>query len=509
MSGDWSVVLYNSVKHGGGRRRNITDRIVRTWRRSTRAIGGYWIGTCEFEGSRDDMLEMFLEGMACEMREDSGGLITWQGYIAEMQLTLDGVQYIRSMVNLANAVKCIYTRIGDTLLTNGGAESSAWIVGNGGIGAGWTGRAIVTQSTEWVNIGTYSCKIESPGNIEGAWVQGNGYVIPITAGVAYSITGIVNAVSGSWRISCNRADTDASLAFDSTRGALGEKKISITIPATNTYAGMVDLRITSEGRPGIVYADSFYMGTAAIPSQTGWQIDQESINEYGRCELALLEAAMTSAAANAKVATTLRKQAWPKTLPPSEFTLVGADMLGETKDKLTITAHGYCYTLANKYSLTVGTAAASNHVKAIINEAEFLTPASITPNALDYQIDSRAPIKHFQIIQDILKAGDTVGNRWVGGVYAGRLFDYGLADNKIAYRYRGGKFYHPSGGELEPWFAEPGHLLYLDDAPVGPGIVSTNLENDPHVVFVSEIEMGPATNEYPLGTLTMKHEDLA
>jgi hypothetical protein len=74
----------------------------------------------------------------------------------------------------------------------------------------------------------------------------------------------------------------------------------------------------------------------------------------------------------------------------------------------------------------------------------------------------------------------------------------------------GGKFYNAAGGELEPWFAEPGHLLYLDDAPVGPGQgqISSNPEDDPHVVFVSEVEMGPPTDEYPQGTLTMRHEAL-
>ena len=48
-------------------------------------------------------------------------MVTWQGFIAEQQLTLDGVTYIRSMIDQANAVKVLYTRIGDTLITNGGA----------------------------------------------------------------------------------------------------------------------------------------------------------------------------------------------------------------------------------------------------------------------------------------------------------------------------------------------------------------------------------------------------
>jgi hypothetical protein len=181
-------------------------------------------------------------------------------------------------------------------------------------------------------------------------------------------------------------------------------------------------------------------------------------------------------------------------------------LTGNTGDKLELTVHGYVHTLANKYSLTTGTAAASAHVASIIAESEFIDAGSITTNSLSYLIDPRAPIKHWQILMDIANAGDASGNRWICGVDGDMRFNYGQADNVTAYRYRGGKFWHPAGGELEPWFAEPGHLLYLDDAPVGPGQISGNLEDDPHIVFVSEVEMGPPTDEYPQGTLAMRHD---
>jgi hypothetical protein len=505
---NWSAALYNSIKRGSTQLWNITDRIAPTWRRSTRSIGGYWLGTCEYAGTRDDLLEMFEEGMMREVREDVGGMLTWQGFIAEQQLTLDGVTYIRSMVDQANAIKCLYTRIGDNLLSNGGAESGAWTVCTG-IG-GTTGAATVTQSATWINTGSYSCSIVSPTGIEGARISGAGYAITITANTAYEITGVVNVVSGSWRISCNRGDTDASLCFDSTRSLIGERSIKMNIPATNTYAGTVDLRITSEASAGTIYGDSFVFNIAPFQSQTGWVTDANSIAEYGRMELATLEVAMSSAAANAKAATLLKKLAWPKALPPNEFTTIGAELTADSanpsQDKLSLTLHGYVHTLQNLYTLQANTAAANVHVSAIVNEAEFVEPGSIDANAMSYLIDSRGPLRAWQTLMDITQAGDASGNRWVCGVSSGRLFDYGLADNVIAYRYRGGKFYNSAGGELEPWFAEPGHLLYLDDMPVGPTQISGNVEDDPHVMFVSEVEMGPPTEQYPDGTLLMRHE---
>lgn len=499
MSG-WSAALYNNIKRGNAPLWDVTERIRPTWRRNTRAIGGYWLGTCEYQGSRDDLLEMYLEGMMREIRESSSGLTTWQGFAAEMRLTLDGVTYIRSMVDLANAVKLLYTRVGDTLLTNGGAESGAWTA---------IGGATSAQSTAWVNTGTYSNKITSNGATTGAYIEGSGYAITIAANTAYEITGIVNAVDGSWRISCNRSDTATSLCFDSTRGAAGERLIKMTIPKTNTYAGTANLVITAEGAAGtIIYGDSFVFAEAPYQAQTGWITDTVSMTEYGRMELASLEIAMSSAAANAKAATLVKKLAWPKSLPPEEFTLIGNELMGEARDKLEITWHGYAHTLANKYSLTTGTAAASAQVKNIItNEAEFVLPGSIFSNTLSNFIDTRGPLNHWQILMDIARAGDAAGNRWLCGAYNGRLLNYMQADNVIAYHYRGGKFYSAAGGEQEPWLAEPGHLLYLDDAPVGPGQISGNIEDDPRIVFIDEVEMGPPTEQYPQGTLTMRHEE--
>lgn len=505
MSGDWSATLYTNLKRGNTALWGITDRIAPTWRRSIRAIGGYWLGTCEYQGTRDDLLEMFQEGMMRELREDVGGMLTWQGFIAEQQLTLDGVTYIRSMIDQANAVKVMYTRIGDTLLSNGGGETGIWnTYGADGV------HLFITQSTAWVNTGVYSIKIEvTDAAIRGARISGPGYATTISAGTAYEITGVVNVTSGSWRISVNRSDTDASLCFDSTRGATGERAIKMMIPSTSTYAGTVDLRITSESSAGVIYADSFVFSTSPFQAQTGWTTDLNSITEYGRMELATLEVAMSSAAANAKAATLLKKLAWPKALPPNEFTTIGAELTADTdtsRDKLSLTLHGYVHTLQNLYTLQTGTAAASAHVSAIINEAEFVEPGSINTNAVSYMIDTRGPMRAWQTLMDITQAGDASGNRWVCGVGAQRLFDYGLADGLVAYRYRGGRFYNSAGGELEPWFAEPGHLLYLDGIPVGPTQISGNAEDDPHVVFVSEVEMGPPTDQYPDGTLLMRHE---
>jgi len=104
------LMLYDNIKRGDALITNLGDGHtgrLRGWRRSIRARGGYWSGTGEYCGSRDEMLEQFLEGVARRVVEGVGGMVTWEGFVVEMDLTLDGVTYRRSLLECANAVRAI------------------------------------------------------------------------------------------------------------------------------------------------------------------------------------------------------------------------------------------------------------------------------------------------------------------------------------------------------------------------------------------------------------------
>ena len=99
----YDLNLYNSVKRGGTLISNITDR-ARNWRRSTRRIGGYWLASFEYQGLRDERDEMFLDGLMREVRETSGGVVNWQGFIGDMEYRRNGITWKRSMMNIANSI---------------------------------------------------------------------------------------------------------------------------------------------------------------------------------------------------------------------------------------------------------------------------------------------------------------------------------------------------------------------------------------------------------------------
>src|SRR3972149_11102105 len=120
-----ALQLYTSIKGGNGFIRDITRNLWPTWRCSSRRIGGYWIAKAAYYGSREEQLEMFTAGLTREIRQMYSGLMTWQGFIAEMQLTLGGATWKRSIFDVFNSVAMIYQIEYANLLTNGSGESGA------------------------------------------------------------------------------------------------------------------------------------------------------------------------------------------------------------------------------------------------------------------------------------------------------------------------------------------------------------------------------------------------
>ncbi len=427
-----------------------------------------------YDAPLDEQLELFLEGMMREVRETVGGLVTWMGFIGDMRLTLDGVTYTRSLLDRANAVRCIYTRLGDNQFTNGSAESGAWTAYNS--------PTTLAQSTTWASDGDNSCHIVGDSANDGATIQGG---ITVVAAKPYEARVSVNLVSGTWKLEIYREDTGASLG-STTEATAGQRVMRATISDTNTFAGTVGVRLYHTTAAGEIYGDGAVFQEGPQRAETSWYHDTASQDEYGRIEDVLLEGGMSDAAANAKAQTELAKRAWPRTLPPRQ-SREGAALA----DGLELTVYGYAFTLRNRYTERTGTDAASDHVTNVVTDSEFVSTGVIETNSLDFKIDERGPLRVWEILREIALAGDASGNRWVCGVTGRRVFDYQAAETVLAYHYRGGQLLNPASGLMEPWFALPG-LARIDEMPVGPGDISGDEADDPRVIYLEEVEFDAA-----------------
>ncbi len=70
--------------------------VARNWRRSSRAIGGYWLGS--FTLSQEDMTRAELQefynlNVGCRLIERTYGMVSWEGYIVEMRYAQDGSEF--------------------------------------------------------------------------------------------------------------------------------------------------------------------------------------------------------------------------------------------------------------------------------------------------------------------------------------------------------------------------------------------------------------------------------
>ena len=481
-----SLNLYDPLLYGNQAIGNYSVLFSPTWRRTIRRRGGFYLGTVELTGddlTRAEIEEFFRYRLLSELRETVGGMETWRGFIAKMEYSRGNQLFTIDITRMSNATRVIYTHIFDNLLTNGSGESGAW--------AAYGSPTSVTQDTTWKTDGTYSIKIVTPANVSGATIQA---AIAIVAGQSYVIEGRLNVAAGggSWRVSANRADNDASLAHFSTRGGgAGDYAVSMLIPPTNTYAGNVDLRITSEGSAGTVYADAFSFRISPIPNtQTGWYEDTQSITVHGRKEQSILEVGKTSTAANAEAQSWLTRWSWPQPFPPTNYTTQGAND-PKQPDRLTITFAGY-WAMLNWLNIPLGidTGTTSDLITSLVNlQSTYIIPGSIETNATLTAIDNRGSLLVGDTIKDLTGDGKAGGQLYTAGVLANRIFNYRAEPAELTYNIRGGDIYSTSGALYEPWLARPGYALY-QDLPIGPGSLAA-AQNDPRWIYLEEIEMLP------------------
>src|SRR3990172_5002780 len=159
----YSLILRDPIKHGT---KTLLDGSLRIldWRRSIKRIGGFWSGSGRLFGSEVELSYLFYSGLFGDLLETDGGLVTWNGYVADMTLKRGIYTQRRSTLDMANSIRVVYTSIGDNLLTNGGGESGAWASYNG---------AVVTQSAAWHVEGLYSIRVQAGGASRGAYIQQN------------------------------------------------------------------------------------------------------------------------------------------------------------------------------------------------------------------------------------------------------------------------------------------------------------------------------------------------
>lgn len=498
-----NLQLYDSVPANNGLIGDYTQPFAPTWRRSIASIGGFKLGTVDLttnELSPAEMRELFTFGLMREIREYAGGSETWRGFITAMEWTHRGDIYVLDMANVVNARRAFYRRIFDSLLTNGSAESGAWTAKNG---------ATVTQSTDWLTDGQYSCLITVADNVQrGAIIQSS---VTISDGIAYECTADLNVVSGHWKLKARRTDNGEVIALFDTGGSTGVMTAHFTIQEANTYAGTIsiELETVAADGPGQVYADGVKFKRADLPTATGWHTNAESILVFGRREQIDLWGGLSASAAYNRIRADLIKSFWPKTdIVSSNSTRQRS--VSDREDRLSIVFGGYWLTLNWLYTTLLGSQSASSTVAALAAlQSQFISIGRIENNTMTYTLEDTSPLRCGDVLREICEAGDEAGNKWQIGVYADRKLYYEAVPFQLSYHLRAGHLLYAGGGDVEPWRARPG-WAYIDDLPLGPTpITAAQQFQNLRWRYLNELEMMPADDDHPDGPwLQYQREDL-
>lgn len=450
----------------------ITDRIGYTAKITKRGRGGWWAITCQWNGPDWEKEEFFIDGLQREIRVMVGSDEVFRGFVGKMQLTRpSGEIYLRDWTQIYNKWKSIYTRIGDNELNNGGAETSAW--------ASYGSPTTNAQSAAWFTEGQYSNYTVANSAGDGATIQSTS--LSIVAAKAYQAQVSVNIVSGKWVFEVYRTDNGESLA-QRIEDNTGESILSVSISDENTYAGNIGLRLYlhDDSSSGSIYGDGAIFQDAPYRSETSWYEDTASQAEFGVKEDIVLLPGSSDEAARNRAQTELRKAAWAHSFPPDNYSQITTPAT-----RLDLTIMGYVVTLNNLHSEQTGTDDIDDFITKLIGDAEFVSAGVIEENTTDYFIDTRGPLRVWDLIDDMTLTGDNSGNRYECGVSGSREFYYTLISDEPIYKQRGGVIYGLDGAEVAPWEMTPGYVL-LEDMPLGPEEISGYETDNPRVVYAFE-----------------------
>lgn len=105
--------LFTPINRGRVFIADITSDAI-GWRRSIRALGGYWMGSflltskTRLYNDQIALMDNFYNWLGAEIVEESGGFMTWQGLVYSMDLMHKGMTRRRSLDTMSNYIKVEY-----------------------------------------------------------------------------------------------------------------------------------------------------------------------------------------------------------------------------------------------------------------------------------------------------------------------------------------------------------------------------------------------------------------
>jgi hypothetical protein len=439
----FALWMHHRLIDGTGFDEDLTRYARYTWRRTTRAMGGFWTGEFIISGVSQVKLQQFYSTMIGKrIVESSYGFTSWEGEIVGLTLTLNGVTYEQSMdVELwHNDVKVQYTYP-------------------------------TIDDIEQGNLAYVA-----PGGNEGFQDDAQDFSDWETAAPGTAI----------YEITVTNDDDSTCQAYCGDAFATGGANDSI-------YA-YVDVDLTERGWNGdeaaktpVSYVIS-HVELAGTQQETTWSEDQSSSDIYGESQyIDVLAEECYAAAATAARDRRLAENAYPRTIPAGGLSS-GEPQHGE--NQLVVSCAGYVYSMNRRFHETnVEPLDVSDQITTLVAASEYVTDGGILANT-DIQVPltgADMTFRRWDGAEGLVTLGDSSGIRYVGNVYEGQLFHYDQAATECLYEWRSGQLRYNTGQIVPATLIRPDIIVRLA-APVAPnrpgGAASDKLDQ----CYISEVE---------------------
>jgi len=152
------------------------------------------------------------------------------------------------------------------------------------------------------------------------------------------------------------------------------------------------------------------------------------------------------------------------------------------------------------YENDVIPAAASTQISTLVAASEFVTAGGIDTNDMPIPIGCGSiPLRIWDQIESFIKMGDTSGNRWAGGVYRGRVFDYHLAETQPAFSWSKDRLVDDLGHPMQPTLIRPDIIVRIGSPFVTEPLSGNEWDKNVYIEEVSSSHRTATGSFLPMG----------
>lgn len=185
----------------------------------------------------------------------------------------------------------------------------------------------------------------------------------------------------------------------------------------------------------------------------------------------------------------LTEYAFPKPSPVGDLMALATDSLA-AGNSLSVLCGGYVFSMNRRYRESdIAVADISDQIVTLVGGAEFVTAGRIAPNTTQMAVScSEVPMRLWNIIEELIEAGDQNGNRWAGGVYENRRLNYNLAATDVTHYWHGGQLVNRQFVPIKPSMIRPDIIVQITGSPFGDSPPGGATFDNPKNIYIVETE---------------------